>query len=146
MSKKNLYRVLILFLLCIGIAGSIGFYFFNKGPLDIKQRNGIKVEAKDLYNLYSTDSILAKKTYTGKILQVSGEVVEVTTNAENIKVITLNTGIPGASINCTMDELNEKLVSSKKVEVKGICSGIGEEDPDLGVKADIYLSRCILVK
>ncbi len=140
---KKMIVPLLLLALC---GAGIGFYFFNKGPVDVKHSRGIEVTAEDLYKQYDTDSSGANKKYSGKILQVSGEITDISTNADNIKIITLKTGSSSASINCTMEELTETPKASEKINVKGICSGIGQGDADLGLKGDVYLSRCFLVK
>ena len=102
------------------------------------------MKADELYSLYSSDSVKANKKFTSKVLLVQGEISEVSTNIKNEQIILVKTGIPGAYVNCTLEEPAENLVSSGQVSIKGICSGIGEGDADLGLPGDVYLTRCIV--
>ena len=120
---KNTIFISILFL----AAGSIllAFYLYNKGPLDIRHSAGIPVMAEDLYTLYSKDSLVATEKYTNKILEVTGEVMEVSLNTQHQKVILLKTRSPQSSVNCTIEEPLVKIEPSDLVTLKGICNGIG---------------------
>lgn len=128
------------------IVTTIGFYLYNKGPLDVKNSTGIPVTAIELYNLYSSDSLRTGKKYTDNILVVSGEVFEVSLNAQMQKVILLKTKTDQAFINCTFEELVDKIKKTDKISIKGICSGIGQGYPEMEIMGDVYLSRCFLVK
>ena len=58
--KKN---IVIFFLALIIIAGAVGYYFYNKGPVDVKHATAIKTEAALLYQSFLKDSIV--DLYTG---------------------------------------------------------------------------------
>lgn len=146
MTKKT--KVIILssaFLLAIAAFG-FGYYLYNKGPLDVRNSKGIAVPATDLYHLYSSDSLKAGKKYTNNVLVVSGEVFKIATNPQQQKVILLKTETTQAFINCTFEEPVENLKQADKINVKGICSGIGQGYPDMGIMGDVYLTRCFLTK
>lgn len=143
MNKKTmLLSMLVLALLGVGI----GYYFYNKGPINVKDSSAVKINAGALYQAYRTDSAAAQKEYTAKILLVSGEVYDVSTNQQQKKIILLKGNADGAYINCTMEETLENIHANDKVSIQGICSGIGEGDVDLGIKGDVYLTRCYLAK
>ena len=137
--KKN---IIIIFLAVIIIAGAIGFYFYNKGPVNVKNAAAIKTEAAALYQSFLKDSTVAKKTYLNNVLEVSGLVMKVSKNQENQVIVMLQTNESGAYVNCTMEELAE----NKQVTLKGICTGMGMGDADLGIMGDVYLVRCYLIK
>ena len=143
MAKKS---ILVTLLLVACLAAAIGYYLFNKGPVDVRNSAAIKTTATELYKLFDTDSSEALKKYSGKILQVTGTVAAVSLNQKKEKIILLKTDIGGASINCTMEEDPGETVPDKKVDIKGICSGLGQGDEDLGIKGDVYLTRCFLIK
>jgi hypothetical protein len=133
-------------LIVIAIAGaSIGYYFYNKGPLDVKNSEAILVNAVELYGIYIQDSV-TQKNYTGNVLEVTGEVAKISLNPRHEKVVLLKTNAVGAFINCTMEENAENMALNDLVKIKGICSGIGEGDMALGIKGDVYLTRCFLIK
>ena len=140
--KKN---IIIIFLAVIVIAGAIGFYFYNKGPVNVKNAAAIKTEAAALYQSFLKDSTVAKKTYLNNVLEVSGLVMKVSKNQENQVIVMLQTNESGAYVNCTMEEV-AGLAENKQVTLKGICTGMGMGDADLGIMGDVYLVRCYLIK
>ena len=142
-NKKN---ILLFFLAIIIIGGAIGFYMFNKGPVNVKNAKGKKTEAAALYQGFLKDSVQGKKDYTNKILEVSGVIMRVSKNQQNQVIVMLQTNEAGAYINCTMEEDVTGLAENKQVTLKGICTGMGMSDPDLGIMGDVYLVRCYLVK
>ena len=140
--KKN---IIIIFLAVIIIAGAIGFYFYNKGPVNVKNAAAIKTEAAALYQSFLKDSTVAKKTYLNNVLEVSGLVMKVSKNQGNQVIVMLQTNESGAYVNCTMEEV-AGLAENKQVTLKGICTGMGMGDADLGIMGDVYLVRCYLIK
>ena len=142
-AKKN---IVIFFTAVIIIAGAIGFYFYNKGPVNVKNATAIKTEAVNLYQSFLKDSATAKKTFLNNVLEVSGMVMKVSKNLENQVIVMLQTNEAGAYINCTMEKDAVVLPENKQATLKGICTGMGMGDADLGIMGDVYLVRCYLVK
>ena len=137
---------MVLLLLSILAIATVGYYLYNKGPVDVKNSNAIKVSAADLYKEFISDSTIALKKYAGKVLLAKGQVSSVSSNQQKEKVILLKTTADGAFINCTMDEDPGNININDEVNIKGICSGIGQGDEELGIKADVYLTTCLLIK
>ncbi|MEO8771304.1 MAG: hypothetical protein ABI402_14510 [Ferruginibacter sp.] len=144
MSRKKIITTTLLVLVLM--ASGIGYYLYNKGPVDVQDSSSVKTNAAGLYVLFIKDLAAAQKNYTGRILEVSGEVHDISINQQQKKILLLKTNSDGAYVNCTMEENIENVHANDKVNVKGICSGIGEGDVDLGIKGDVYLTRCYLVK
>lgn len=142
-TKKTLFFS-ILGMVAIGAA--IAFYLYNKGPVDVKNATGIKVVSTELYQTFSKDSLLAKKKYADKIVETSGIVTQVSKNQQNQVIVLLRTNEAGAFVNCTLEGPVENTKEGDSVTIKGICSGIGAGDTDLGIPGDVYLIRCYLVK
>lgn len=143
--KSNAKKIIIISALSLLVLSiSAGIYLYNKGPVDVKTLRGIPVNADELYSLFTSDSVLAGKKYTSKVLLVSGQITEVSMNASQQKVILIKTGTDGAFINCTLDEAANDVAVNRSINIKGICSGIGQGDADLGIPGDIYLTRCIV--
>jgi tRNA_anti-like len=134
-------------ILLICLAGaSAGYYLFNKGPLNVKNAHAIKTSAVTLYHEYAADSIAAQKKYASGILQVSGMVSKIAGNEQGEMIVLLKTNTDGAFINCTLHEKAPGIKQNDSVEVKGICTGMGQGEPDLGIKGDLYLTRGIVIK
>lgn len=140
---KRLWLVLSLVAV---VAAGIGYYAYNKGPRDIRNAKGIEATATELYSLYDADTSAAQKKYSGQVIIVSGQVAEVMLNQKGEKVVLLKSSSEGAYINCTLEENNGELKPGGSVKLKGLCSGIGQGDADLGIKGDVYLNRCVIVK
>lgn len=142
MIRKHKKRLLIAASLILIGGLATGYYFYNKGPVDVKSARGIEVEAAKLYQVFSTDSATAGKRYTGKIVTVSGTVKESTVNKSGEKVLLLSTSSDGGYINCTMEGELVKADPGQPITLKGIAAGIGQGDADLGIPGDVYLTRC----
>jgi len=140
--KKNILLVIGIVL----VAGaSLGYYYYNKGPVDIKNASAIKANAAALYNAFITDTAAAQKKYSGKILLVNGAVAQISANQQGNSVILLKTNNGAGFINCTLERKTPPdIKEDQSIQVKGICSGIGEADEDLGLQPDLYMERCIL--
>ena len=144
---RSTKRNILISLLLLALAGvAVGYYLFNKGPVDVKGSSAIKTDAVGLYEQFDADSAGALKNYSGKILQVAGIVTAVSLNQKKEKIILLKTNTGGASVNCSMEEDPGEIKINDAVNIKGICSGIGQGDEDLGIKGDVYLTRCFLIK
>lgn len=140
--KTNIILLIVLLL----ISGSaIGYYFYNKGPVNIKNATAQKIAATELYSTFLFDSAAAQKKYSGKILVVSGIVAEINSNQQGFPVILLQTSDGSGFINCTLEAKSTIPIKEKQfIKIKGICSGLGEADADLGLQPDLYLERCII--
>ncbi|MBC7934778.1 MAG: hypothetical protein H7Y86_05380 [Rhizobacter sp.] len=136
---------MILLIFILTGAACVGYYFYNKGPVNIKKASAKKVEAAALYNSFAADSTTAQKNYSGKILIVSGTVAQTTHNQQGRSVILLKTAGSSSFINCTLEqEITSGIKENQVIQIKGICSGLGQADADLGLEPDLYLERCIL--
>ena len=138
MSTKKPFR---LFLLLMMLAVATGYYFYNKGPVNIKTSDGINITAVELYNAYE-DTLTAQKKITGKVLTVAGVIIKIEMNQQNETILFLKTNTADAFINCSMQQTNITLKVNDSAHIKGLCTGIGQGDADLGIKADVYLTSC----
>ena len=140
--KKNLLR--LLFLLLIG-AAAMGYYFYNKGPVNISKASAQEVAAPALYTAFVNDSTAAQKIYSGKVLILSGIISKIVLNQKGKSIILIKTSNNNGFINCTLEEkIPPGIKEDQPVKIKGLCSGLGEADIDLGLQPDLYLERCII--
>jgi uncharacterized protein (DUF1330 family) len=143
MKAKKLIIVTVISFIAVSVAA--GWYLYNKGPKNVLNSNGIEVQAANLYKSYISDSSTAQKKFGEQVVEVAGVVKKVEENTQKQQVILLQTDEDGGSVNCTMEEKNI-VAAGNKVVLKGICTGIGEGDEDLGLKPDVYLIRAYLIK
>lgn len=113
--------------------------------IDVKDADGIKVNATELYNSFLKDSAAARIKYVNNIVEVSGEIVKEDSNQQKQQVIFIKTGTEDAYINCTMEE-NSTAKPPTQITVKGICNGMNAGDSDLGIPGDVILTRCYPAK
>ncbi len=146
MTRNTKKTILFSILAIVVIGAGVAYYLYNKGPVDVKNSTGIKVISVELYQDYSIDSLSAQKKYTDKILEVSGIVIKISQNQQNHAILLLKTNENGAYVNCTMEGPANSIKENDAVIIKGICSGIGQGDTDLGIKGDVYLTRCYFIK
>jgi hypothetical protein len=145
MRKKRKFALLFVAGIVLAVAAT-GFYLYNKPALNVMDSKAEKVLATDLYATFIKDSSAAKKSFTNKVIEVSGLVSAASENQQHQAVILLKTGMEGASVNCTMEGPVGDVKAGRSVNIKGICNGIGEGDAALGILADVYLVRCYLAK
>ncbi len=144
---KNKRRTFLLFSLIIFIAVlTAGYLLWNKPHKNVKDAAAAKVAANELYNLFITDSLKAKKLYIDKIVLVSGQVEKISLNQQSQDIILLNTGVTGAYINCTMENKTQGVKEHDIISLKGICSGYINGDTDMGLPGDVFLTRGYLLK
>lgn len=140
--KKNII-LFITILLITGIAA--GYYLYNKGPVNIKKAAAQKTTASELYSAFISDSAAAQRRYSGKILSVTGIVSQVNYNQQDLPVILLQTNNGEGFINCTLEEKTSAAIKEKQsIQIKGVCSGLGQADELPGLQPDLYLERCIV--
>lgn len=144
---RNTKKIVLFNIALLLIVGAvIGYYMYNKGPVDVKSSKGIEATPNELYTSYTKDSIAAHKKYDDKVLKVTGEVTEISQNTQKQQIILIKTSSEGGYINCTMEESVPNVKAGDTITIKGICNGIGQGDPDLGILGDVYLTRSFISK
>jgi hypothetical protein len=111
-------------------------FVWNKPEQNIKKSPAIAITANNLFLNYSSDEKNANLKFIDKIIEVTGEVNEVTKNNEGLDVVLMKTDDPMFGVNCTMEEKNTAIKSGTTVTLKGICTGY---------LTDVVLIRCYLI-
>jgi hypothetical protein len=136
-----------LVLLSLATAGFLTAYFlWNKPHREVAAAASLKIQAADLYRIFTADTAAARAQYLQKVLAVEGQLQRVSENQQKQLVATLATGTEGAYINCTFEGPAKGLQPGSTVTIKGICGGLGQGDPDLGIPGDLYLLRCYIAE
>ncbi len=143
--KRNAKKVAILSITLILVAAAaVGFYMYNRGPVNIRTSRSTEINAKQLYQEYQEDNINARSTYDEKILSVSGKVASISKNQQGEPVVKLETATDGGYVNCTFQE-QVSMNEGEMVKIKGLCTGMGQSEPELGIPGDVYISRAIFI-
>lgn len=139
----KLKRNILLFLIADALIAFIaGYYTWNKPHRDIKDASAIETNAINLYNIFINDSAKANVVYLNKVVKVSGTISGISVNQKHQKIILLKTLVPGASVNCTMEENINNYNVGDSIILKGICSGYIAGDAELNLPGDVFLIRC----
>jgi hypothetical protein len=142
-TKKTIVATVLILALA---AGGIGYYMYNKPHKNVQSANAVKVAGPDLYAAFVKDSAAANKTYTDKVLEISGEVVKSELDQQQNVFVHLKAGDDGSIINCSMEEKTAPFKIGDKIALKGICDGYNPGDTDMGLPGDVVVNRCYTVK
>lgn len=91
----------------------------------------IQISSKDLASAYTTDKNAAEAKYTGKMVELTGVVVENYTMAMDTMPYVSLEGNEMGSVNCYFDAPRDLLEKGREVIIRGKCSGALFGSPDL---------------
>lgn len=133
-------KALLVFLLIVTVLGIIGYRMWNKPHSDMTSATpDAKLTATELYKVYQTNETMADKQYLGKVILVTGNILEVNQGTDGSTNLLLDTGDPMSTILCQLDKFTKQTnitySAGQQVTVKGICSGF---------TGDVVIDRCIV--
>ncbi len=149
MTPKTKRTILLTVLGLIAIGAGVGYYLYNKPRLD---PNDVSPKAKttsiELYKEFAADSIKAKKTYSQRdeVIEVSGVVSSISQDPGKPPYILLKTNEEGAHVNCTMRGSVQNIKEGDTVNLKGICVGMSDGVPEMGILGDVNMTECYRMK
>lgn len=125
--KKNRKRILKWALLSVFVAvialGIVGFKMYTKPHRNVEAGKAVQISAFELVKNYEDNESAANSKYLDKILEVKGEVANVSKNQKGEPVVTLK-GTDTSGLICTLDEkISANLKPNTTVVIKGICTG-----------------------
>jgi len=121
---KKLIPIIILIVAIIG--GAVVYFVYNKPHRDIASEDAaFSLTADELFDAFEADESAANALYLDKVVEVTGEVAEVTENSAGQAVITItaaNAMLGGVS--ATMQDSGRSSVEvGKTATVKCRCTG-----------------------
>ncbi len=119
------WKKIILVLVLIGaVTGGIMVYrIFTKPHRDVTTEKAVSISAQAIFDAFKTDETAANKLYLDKAIQLSGEVLDISTNQEGKTVVNFKTNDPLFVINCTFKINPGSLKPGDTINFKGICTG-----------------------
>lgn len=134
MKKALLYTLPVLLL---GLAAA--YYVYNKPHQNIENAHAdLQVSASELFAEFEADETQANQKYLEKIVQVEGEIKDISTNDHGQVSLTLKSNSDMFGVICEMDDLTEhkrtEFSVGETVSLKGICTGM---------LMDVVLVRCV---
>jgi hypothetical protein len=157
MKKRKVFRIIAI----IGIAGllvggGVGLYMFNKPHRDVQSAQADYVlSSSQIVAEYLADYQAANQKYlaadgNSKILEISGEVNEISENFNGQKVVLLHgvkdkAGVSAIFTAETNDNLN-RIKIGRTITVKGVIRSGASYDEDLEMYENIILEKSDIVK
>ena len=136
---KKFVKPAIVTVLFLAIAGAAtGLYLFNLRPRNLsKARPDFVISATDLQNEFEKDENAATAKYTGKVIEVTGEILSVKQGQNNSVSVNLKTSSAMSSVICTFPSANKPagLAEGSNAVIHGVCSGY---------LMDVLLNNCAL--
>ena len=133
-----LKKILIAILAIALVGGGIVYYKLNqKAPTAATQKVDVTISAEQLAKEYAADEKTANTKYLDKNIEVTGNVTETEKNQDGFTMVTLETGDPVNTIQCTLMDKTAAADKGKPVTIKGLCSGY-----NMGVA----LRECVIKK
>ncbi|MES2006209.1 MAG: hypothetical protein V4450_16950 [Bacteroidota bacterium] len=131
--------ILVVFVVGIVAAGIVVLYVYLKPHRDVTKEKGVQLTAQVLYDAFKANETDANAKYLDKAIELSGEVLDVTTNQDGKSVVNFKTNDPLFVINCTFKEQPGQLQPGQRITFKGICTGY---IPD----ANVVINEGVLVR
>ena len=136
---KSVKTVLILASVLVIITSAFFFYQYYKPERNIASERPLLLTAEDLFQKFSSNEQQANQLYLNKVVQVTGNVLDIKHTNQGEDVIVLKSSDPMFGTCCTLassQTLHAKLNQGDKVTIKGICTGY---------LTDVVLIRSFLV-
>ena len=138
-----MYKRIILFIIIVGIIGSIALYMYNKPPRNIAgEKEDFVLTANDLYKEYEANDSAANAKYLEKVVAVKGIILEIELENEEEPTVALKTTNPDITVRCGFKKeflANiRKLKSGDRIKIKGKCDGMD--------MFGVVMTQCTIIK
>jgi hypothetical protein len=141
-SKNNSLYLFAVILVTVVALLIYGYTEFTRKPADLTKSDAVEsLAASALCFLYSNYEDSANKKYLGKIIEVTGTVVEIENQQDSLLTILLGDTLQPVRVSCLIDKKHfaaaKNNVLGNVVKLKGICTGY---------LMDVELNRCVVAK
>ncbi|MEI8074904.1 MAG: hypothetical protein WCH78_09150 [Bacteroidota bacterium] len=148
-NKKILIRISVIGLLLVIGIGLYAYKEYNRKNIDLTDaKPAFVISQTDLVNEFAKDQNTSNKKYLGKLIELSGNIKKIDTDANGFHTVILGTDSNMNSVRCSIDSsFNNKvhdLTIGSSITIKGICTGYNADD--LGLGSDVILNRSIAIK
>ncbi len=134
MKSKLILAILALALL----GGGYGYYLFNKKTPGLENAKAdFMVNANELFDAFDSNEQEAQSTYGSKVVEVTGEVLEVKQSDTQTTIILKAENALIGGINCSFSKIIEAPGVGEEITIRGLCQGF---------LMDVILNNCTIVK
>jgi uncharacterized protein YxeA len=122
-------KLLLLLLFAAVIAVGIGFYLWNKPHRTAEDEKPFAtVTASQLFTEFATDEAASWAKYKDKVIQISGEVEAISTDASGNTQVVLKTDTEMSTVSVTLmaGAKAPDQAAGTMIDVKGICNGMND--------------------
>lgn len=130
------------FLLCLLVmAGLILLFLFYAPEKNLqRQEADLKITATELYTQYEANENAGNQKYIDRIIDVTGEVAEISTDENGAVVVILRQPDDFSGVLCTLEASErgaaKKLEIGKTATIRGFCTGM---------LMDVVLNKCVIL-
>lgn len=140
MNIRNLLGILLLIILALG--AYIYFFIYHQSHPDFyHQQADHKVEAVQLFTKFQADEQKANELYLGKVLRVTGVILDLEIKNGEIDAIRLDAGEILDGLVCELDKIYPRETSDlgigDSIVIQGVCTGFLQ---------DVILNRCSIIE
>lgn len=133
--KRRLTWLLLSVLALLFTVGIAGYKMYTKPHRNIEATKAISVSSIQLATDYENDELRSNSLYLDKVLDVTGEITEISKNQKGETIIALK-GTGMSTVRCTLEGVvPPEIKSGGSAMLKGICTGY---------LTDVVLVRCIV--
>jgi uncharacterized protein YxeA len=119
-------KILLLLLFAVLVAAGIGFYLWNKPHRTAENEKPFAtLTASQLFTEFATDEPASWTKYKDKVIQVTGEVESISTDASGNTQVVIKTDTEMSTVSVTLmaGAQAPQQEPGTMIEVKGICNG-----------------------
>lgn len=144
MSKKNI----AIFLFVLAALAAVAIYReYNRTNTDLGASGAdFTISADSVLHQFATDEHASNVRYLGKILQVNGPVKSIDKDPKGFITCVLASN-DAASVRCLIDSAHTQeavfKTTPQALTIRGVCAGYTPDE--IGLGADLVLSRCVIV-
>lgn len=138
LKRTKIVKKIGIVVLAIGVVlALVGYRMWTKPHRDITVGKASPTTGIQLVTDFEKDEVTANQKYLDKIVEVSGEVTELTSNQQGNAVVVIK-GTDFSSVRCTLEQRAQfDIAIGSTVLVRGICTGYLN---------DVILVRCVVLK
>jgi hypothetical protein len=147
-NKKIVFRLIVIVVFLILGVALYAYKEYNRKNVDLAgTKAAFTLTDIQLINEFTQDQNTSNKKYLGKIIELSGNIKKIDTDANGYHTIILGNAVNMNSVRCSVDSAFNKeahnLSIGSTVVIKGICTGYNADD--LGLGSDVILNRSIAI-